>query len=246
VATTLWNLGYHDQIRLAGGDEYATAVAIDQAITAKPTKVIVATGTQYYDALAAGAAAGANPGTVVVLTDGAGVPAGSASYLNSITPTDAYGAGGPGDTALANALADRQLTWGGTVRIHHEVGGTAPDTALLLANIFFTRPATAAVATSRGWYDALTGGAAAGLNDAPLLLTSPSGLYGPDATYLSTQTNMGLLSTALVLGGPEALPVSVLDQVQNVIRNGWQLPGGATVPGMYEEPIITERARRAL
>jgi ell wall binding domain 2 (CWB2)/Nidogen-like/HYR domain/Carboxypeptidase regulatory-like domain len=199
-------------VRFAGSNLYDTATLIDQAISPHPGKVIVATGLQYYDALSAGAAAGATPGTVVVLTDGTTMPAISATYLDSLSPAAAYGAGGPGNTALANALKSGQVTWSGSVTVHSEVGATAPDTSLLLAGAFFTHPSFVAVATDKGWYDALTGGAAAGFQGGPLLLTAPTSLYGPDAAYISSQSTFNL-DTAAVLGGPAALPATVFTQI---------------------------------
>jgi hypothetical protein len=209
VATQLSNLGYHNQIRLAGGDEYATAVAIDQAISSAPTKVIIATGTEYYDALAAGAAAGATPGTVVVLSDDTTIPAVSATYLNGLHPTDAYGAGGPGQTALTTAISAKQINWAVGVTLHNDAGAVATDTALLIAQDFFPHPSTVALATDAGWYDALTGGAAAGLNGGPLLLTGPDSLLPADSTYITTESKAGFLSTALILGGTSALSDTV-------------------------------------
>jgi hypothetical protein len=216
VQNTLQTLGYHI-VRFAGGDLYDTATLVDQAISPDPSKVIVATGLQYYDALSAGAAAGANPGTVVVLTHGTTMPTISTQYLNSLSPSAAYGAGGPGNTALDNALASHQLQWKSSVQLTSLVGGTAPDTSLLLAQAFFGHPADAALATSHGWYDALTGGAAAGLNDSPLLLTAPGSLYGPDADYIKSQSTGGHLNTVLLFGGTAALPQAIQSETQTAL-----------------------------
>jgi Pro-kumamolisin, activation domain/ell wall binding domain 2 (CWB2) len=217
VQDQITSLGY-TVTRFAGSNMFDTARLIDQAISPNPTKVIVATGEQYYDALSAGAAAGANPGTVVVLTDGKTMPAISAQYLNTLKPTAAYGAGGPGATALANAIKSKQVTWGTSVPVTSLVGATAPDTSLLLAGKFFTNPPEVAIATSSSWYDALTGGAAAGLNDSPLLLTAPSALYSGDATYISAQATHGTLKSALILGGPAALSATIMSQVQGAME----------------------------
>jgi len=205
VQAKLTSLGYAT-VRFAGSNMFDTAVKIDQAISATPTKVIVATGAQYYDALAAGAAAGANPGTVVVLTNGTTMPAVSATYLNSLTPTAAYGAGGPGYTALQAAITAGTIHW--TITPAKLVGARAPDTALLLANAFFTHPKVVAVATTTSWFDALTGGSAVGFNGGPLLLTAPTAFNAADASYISTESPNGL-NTALILGGPAALPASI-------------------------------------
>lgn len=217
VQSQIAALGYQI-VRFAGSNMFDTARQIDMAISADPTKVIVATGEQYYDALSAGAAAGANPGTVVVLTNGKTMPPISAQYLNTLKPTAAYGAGGPGEAALTSAIADKQVTWGTSVPVTSLVGSNAPATSLLLANTFFSNPPEAAIATSTGWYDALTGGAAAGLNGSPLLLTAPTALNAGDASYLTTQAGHGTLQGALILGGPAALPATIMSQVQGAME----------------------------
>jgi hypothetical protein len=205
VESTLTGLGYTTH-RFAGSNMYDTAVKIDNEISANPTKVIVATGVQYYDALAAGAAAGANPGTVVVLTNGTTMPDASASYLNTLTPTAAYGAGGPGYTALTSAISAGTVKW--TITPTSLVGARAPDTALLLAGAFFTHPKVVALATTTSWYDALTGGSAIGFNGGPLLLTPPTALASADAQYITNESASNL-NTAFILGGPAALPASI-------------------------------------
>jgi Tol biopolymer transport system component len=233
--------------RLAGGTEYATAVAVDQTITTHPSQVMVATGRSYYDALSAGAAAGAD-GAVVVLTDNATIPAASAAYLDTINPnTVAYMAiGGPGEQALQyDSYAT--LKWG-TFNFYYLVGGTAKDTALLVAENYFTAPTDVAVATDHGWYDALSGGAMVGARGGPLLLTDPTGLYGPDATYLEKE-NFSLARIAM-LGGPAALPLTLDNPIGATFGTPWDYtsfqPGSPEVPfashvGVNAAPMASTR-----
>jgi hypothetical protein len=240
VQNTLVKLHYNIH-RFAGGDMFATAVLVDQAITSKPTTAIVATGSEYYDALSAGAAAGANPGTVVVLTKGStlnpSIPAESLAYLDSLTPptqnnlnpvggTTIVTAGGPGDDALIDAYVDGKLSsrWGNInsnpFYLFTLVGGTAPDTAADLADLFFYAPQEAAVATTNGWYDALTGGAMVGFRGGPLLLTSPSGLSPATADFIDR--NSASLLDVDVLGGTRALPNAIATSIDGLVG----LPGG--------------------
>lgn len=67
VTDQLAAMGY-SVTRFAGSNMFDTNRMINNAITVRPKKILLATGAEFYDALAAGAAAGANPDSVVVLT----------------------------------------------------------------------------------------------------------------------------------------------------------------------------------
>jgi hypothetical protein len=255
VQAKLQALGYHVQ-RFAGGDMYATAVLVDQAITGNlpAANVIVATGTQYYDALAAGAAAGATGDTVVVLTKGTTMPPESAAYLNALAqaaggiPPLTFTAGGPGNTALNTAVADGQVDWGNTGPVLPLVGGDAQQTALLIAKTFFPlEPPTAAVATTHGWYDALTGGAMVAVDDGPLLLTSPTSLDPGVAAYL--QQENGSLDAVEVLGGTAAISTTVFNQIANLVALPDGLGGVGGLPlsggGILGSPLTRTNAAKS-
>jgi ell wall binding domain 2 (CWB2)/WD40-like Beta Propeller Repeat len=253
VESSLNALGYKTT-RLAGSNMYGTAVKVDQAITAQTGEAfaaIVATGTQYYDALAAGAAAGSLPGTVIVLTQGTTMPAASAAYLNSLeNQVDGvpitFTAGGPGNTAMQNALNDGVVNWGAEAFVEPLVGSNAPQTALKIAQTFFAGDLgdggaqTVAIATTKGWYDALTGGAMVAVDGGPLLLTSPTSLDPGVAAYL--QAENGSLDSAEILGGTSAMPNAILDQVQNLIG----LPDGIGGIGGAPVQLTATRTPEAL
>ncbi len=239
VQTALTNAGYTNIVRLAGGNEYETAVAIDHAITdygtasaVQPTDAIVATGNSFYDALSAGAAAGywSKYGykTVVVLTNDTTMPAASAAYLNTMTPNTSSGsangtvvvtAGGPGDSAFRSAVQNNAMpSWAGdTIYYRALVGANAPDTALDVAKAFFGKPYVAAVATSASWYDALTGGAMIGTDNGPLLLTAPTSLNPDVAAYFTTQAQSNL-DVVAIMGGTAALPASIVTQIDATLQ----------------------------
>jgi hypothetical protein len=222
IETQLKNLGYSVH-RLWGATHFDTAIEINKQISSDPTTAIITTGTNYYDALAAGAAAGARPGTVVVLTDGVNMPAASANYLNTLSPyyqsggTAIVTAGGPGDDALYNAWDRGQLySWGDDWLYWPLVGDNEKDTAVALAEFFFASPLNVALATNRGWQDALTGGAMIGAAYGPLLLVdNTGGLYGPVGDYLSE--GAGSIQYAVMLGGYLALPDNLAPTVGNAI-----------------------------
>jgi ell wall binding domain 2 (CWB2)/WD40-like Beta Propeller Repeat len=213
VQDAVEKLGYNID-RLAGSNMYGTAIAIAHAVNPSPSFIMVATGTNYYDALTAGAAAA--QGGVLVLSHGTSLAPETVSYLNGFNPADvAYWAiGGPASAALQNSA----LKWS-DYPFYAVVGNNAMDTALLVAQYFFVANTRVAVATMHGWYDALSGGAAIGHDGGPLLLTEPTGLYGPDAAYLSTES--GSLNEVDMLGGPAALPAGLIAQLGDAIS----LPG---------------------
>jgi dipeptidyl aminopeptidase/acylaminoacyl peptidase len=226
INARLVSLGYSTE-RIFGQTHFDTAIALDNRIVppnpgSKPAIAIVTTGTNFFDALAAGAAAGANPGTVIVLSDGDRLPPSSAAYLNGLSPDTASGgtqivtAGGPGDRALVSAIQTRQLpAWPAQPTYKSMVGANERDTAVMIADYFFAAPPVAAIATNRTWFDALTGGAMVGLNNGPLLITDPTGLYPGVQQYL--MRNSGNIWAGVLLGGPVALPQTLHAPVGDAI-----------------------------
>jgi hypothetical protein len=235
VENRLKTLGY-TVVRLWGQDEYATAIAIANAVTATPSTIIVATSLKYYDALAAGAAAGATPGTVVVLCAGEAMPAATAAYLNQFDPDLSHAGavrviavGGPAMAALRNAKLGGQLpAWPSSFQPPVLYGQTEFETAVEVARFFFPAPRTAAVATATTWFDALTGGAMIGANGGPLLLGSAADLGTATQGYLSEHS--GSLAYAVLLGGPLALKDSLIDPLGRSIA----------APGAYDYAQYTE------
>jgi hypothetical protein len=238
VESTLQTLGYQTH-RLWGQNEYETAVAVAKAITPKPTAVIIATSLKYYDALAAGAAAGANPGTVIVLTAGDTMPAATAAYLNGLDPdpvtgTAMIGVGGPGVRALTNGHEHHQMpAWPERLSYYEVYGATEFETAVAVAEFFFTGPRTAAVATATTWFDALTGGAMIGANLGPLLLSAPGTLSEPTRDYFSR--NAATVTYGVLLGGPLALKDGLIPRLGDAI----------SVPLAYDYKQYTETAAAA-
>jgi hypothetical protein len=216
VEQQLTSAGY-STVRLAGRDEYETAIAIAREMTPSPDTVIVTTALKYYDALAAGAAAGSSPDTVIVLSAGDIMPASTAAYLNAIDPTTqaVVGVGGPGCRAIENAYARGQLpSW--RSRPYWPVSGaTEFETAVAVAEFFFTSPHIAAVATATTWYDALTGGAMAGSFGGPLLLSTPGSLSPQTEAYLNRCA--ASMRWPTLLGGPLALKQTLVEPLGEAV-----------------------------
>lgn len=219
IADAVRQLGY-DPVRIGGADRYETAVAIATAISGTtPKAVLLATGTNFPDALTAGAAAGQErydlPGTgtpnggVVLLTDGTAMPLATLAYLNSVGPTlgqpPLYAVGGPASAAMRSAVP----WWTNRINL---VGVDRYDTAAAVAasalygNGAPGRYTMAAITTGTNFPDAMSGGALAGSQDAPLLLTGPDGLSPAENAVLRN----GHLDDIAVIGGPAAVSNRVL------------------------------------
>lgn len=205
---------HYTVVRLSGPERFATSVAIAKAIDAHPKTVLIATGTNFPDALSAGAT-----GEPLVLTDGATMPKATAGYLNGLNPagaahggTDLVTIGGPGDAALIAGYRAKQMpNWPTSISRLPLIGANRFDTSTYVAHTFFGAENEAAVATGLAWPDALSGGAMIGHLGGPLLLSAPSGLSWRNASYLAQEN--GSLWAVDVLGGPSALPNSLLGQI---------------------------------
>jgi len=219
VADQVQRLGY-TPVRIGGADRYDTAVAIANAVSSTPRSVLLATGTDFPDALTAGTAAGqerynlgssgyysgSDPqnGGVVLLTDGNKMPLATLAYLNTHGGM-LYAVGGPAAAALRSAVPWR--TW--TTLVGSDRYDTAAKVAAsaLYGNGAPGRYTMAAITTGTNFPDAMSGGALAGSQDAPLLLAGPGGLSPAENTIL----HAGHLSDIAIIGGPAAVSNRVLN-----------------------------------
>ncbi len=193
----LQSLGYKTT-RLAGADEYQTAILIAQQL-GNPTTVFEATGLGFADALSAVPAAVSLHGAIL-LTDGATQDPETASYLAAHPGDTRYAIGGP----LAAAGADPTAT--------AVFGTTLFDTSAAVAARFFPAPTKVGAATGTNFPDALSAGPGLGLAGAPLLLVEPTGpLPGSISAYLA-QVGAGL-DTGILFGGPLAVTDAVLAEL---------------------------------
>ena len=147
------------------------------------------------------------------------------SYDVSVTATSAAGEGEAATTSATPPRASR--LW----------GQGALDTMAAVVDEGFTETGGAVVlATGDGYWDALAASGVAGLEGAPVLLTSL------DGTTLSAQTRseLGRLapSRVYVCGGEMAVPGSVLDEVRSVTgvepRRLWGQDATGTAVSIYE------------
>lgn len=190
-------------VRLAGSDRYETAVAVAKEIGTVGT-VFLTTGTDYPDALSAGPAAVHVAEAAVLLTHGSLMAPATAAYLKANPAKVTYAVGGPAAKAAPTAQAIN--------------GVDRFETAVLTAKRFFDDTATLTFASGEDFPDALSGGAYAGLVDAPVVLLKKSGVPAVVKTYLDA----GYLQfeTASLFGGPVALSDATLASIEHSLNYG--------------------------
>ena len=194
----LESMGYR-VVRLAGSDRFETSVRIASAHPA-PRAILLATGQNYADALAAGAAAAEASGLVLLTNDGS-LPRAVADYLAANTDTPRVAIGGP--AALAAPGAERLA------------GADRFETSVIVARRFFSSPSLVGLASGTSFADALSGGALLGHVGGPLVLTAPNQLSPVVSTYLSG--NRSTIDDLFVMGGPAALPASVIEGAREAL-----------------------------
>jgi Tol biopolymer transport system component len=204
--------------RLAGSNAYGTAIAIANAITTSPTQVMVATESGYQDALSSVSYANL-PGTVLVLSNGSTMPAATASYLGQLAQNVTIeGVGGPAATAVNQ--------WGSAhpgAMYTSIVGSDADQTSAKVAyqasgylGLLGVPARRVGIATDRGWYDGLAGGAAIVHMGGYLLLTNPTTLN----TAVKDFNAANGVGEADILGGPAALPTALQAPIGATLTEG--------------------------
>jgi hypothetical protein len=225
VFSAVQRLGFNP-VRIFGPERFSTSVAIakqmagdmkDSGGNAAVQRVLLATAKDFPDALAAGTAAGATPDTVLVLTDGTQVPGVTSQFLGQWAGTPAganvYPVGGAANTAAKTLGATVPA---GNLKLNTLVGVTRYETAALVAHQFFGATGTPHVyglATGTTWADALSGGAAMGTLDGPLLLTDPKSLSSATRGFLNDEAAGGSVEVGAVLGGTAAVSGAVFNSL---------------------------------
>lgn len=201
--------------RLSGTDRYATAAAVSSSTFGPGVPVAyVATGASFPDALAAGPAAG-RAGGPVLLTRHADLPGSTAAELRRLAPQRIVVLGGTGAVSDTVVAALRGLATSGVVT--RLAGADRYETAAAVSRASFEAGAPVAyVATGAAFADALAGGAAAGRQGGPILLTSRTTLHPATATELA-RLRPGRI---VVLGGTGAIADGVAQQLRGFATSG--------------------------
>lgn len=193
--------------RLGGANRYEAAVNVSREFFGPPvSRVVVASGEIFSDGVAAGPAA-ARFGGPVLFVKSDHIPETTREEILRLRPSSIIVLGGPAtiDDAVVDGLGT--LASGGATRI------SGPDrfatAAAVSANAFSAGASTAYVASGRVWPDALTGGAAAVVQSAPLLLTDTRSL--PEATR--TELRRLRPSRIMLLGGTTSVDPAVATEL---------------------------------
>jgi hypothetical protein len=195
IDSVLQTLGYATQ-RLAGSDEYATAVDIAEHL-GNPSTIFEATGLNFPDALSAVPAAIVTGGAIL-LTQGDVQAPETAAYLAAHPGDTRYAVGGP----LAAFGADPSAT--------PVYGQDLYDTSAAVATTFFPAASVFGAATGLNFPDALSGGVFMGTTgrEGPMLLVEPDlPLPTGVASYLAENSR---LSNGYLFGGTLAVGDDVL------------------------------------
>jgi len=199
VGTDLQALGY-TPVRVDGADRYDTAVKIANILGDPPT-VFEVDGTNFPDGLSAGPAAALSHGAILLTAGHTPAPE-TAQYL-STHPTDVrYAIGGP--AAAADPTAQPL------------VGADRYATSIVVANQLFASPSIVAIASGVAFPDALSGGALAGIDGAPMLLV-PSNVPLPASmrSYFDKYSNTVL--SAWLFGGTAAVSTPVAKAIAQAL-----------------------------
>lgn len=216
--------------RLGGANRYATAVAISGAVwddgAAFGKHVYVASGENFPDALAGGPAA-ASQGAPLLLVPRVGtLPSVVATELKRLQPSYITIFGGTG--AVSADMAAQLKAFAGTTEVYREAGSDRYETAELLANYATTwsgstpdHPDVVYVANGSTFADALSGGAAAALEGAPLLLTPRDRLHDRTAGALAGINPAEII----VLGGTGAISSATFTQLKGYAKSVVRIGG---------------------
>lgn len=204
--------------RLAGSDRYATAAAISASRFRGPVStVFIATGASFPDALA-GSPAAAQANAPILLTDRLTLPTATANELARLSPSRIVILGGSG--AVSDQVAGRLAAYAG--RVDRWSGSDRYATAAVVSqNTFSPRVPVAYVATGATFPDALSGGAIAGRNGGPILLTTANSLPGATAAELARLKP----SKIVILGGTGAVSTGVADAMRRYTGSVTRLSG---------------------
>ena len=196
--------------RVAGVDRYATAAQISLRWYSPGVQAaFVAAGNSFADALS-GAPAAALRDSPLLLVSGSAVPSATAAELDRLNPQRIYVLGGTAVISQGVASALDAYTTGSVTRL---AGADRYATAQAIVRAFWTKSVRAYVASGQNFPDALAGGAVAGKNGVPMLLSAASSVpleTGQVALRLSPRT-------LTMLGGTAALSAAVETRLKRLL-----------------------------
>ena len=212
-------LSIADLVSLAGGDRYATAVAVSAwRFTSPVPAVYIATGANFPDALAGAPAAARAGGPVLLVPPGDVLPPAIAAELQRLAPATIKVLGGPTSVSEAIASALVQYVPGhDPALVTRLAGADRYQTAIQVTQDTFgpgNQPVAdplpvVYLATGATFPDALSGAAAAARAGGAVLLVNP--LYSLDQQPELAAELVRLRPQRIrVLGGPTSVSEAVL------------------------------------
>lgn len=193
--------------RIAGADRYQTAVDLSRAAyTGTAPAVVLASGEAFADGLAAGPLS-ALVGGPVLLARRDVLPESTANELRRLQPSRVFVVGGRAVISDEVVAGIAGATGRGPRRL---AGADRYATAAAVAALFPAGTGTAYVANGQTFPDALAGGAAAAIAEAPLLLARHGELPRPAAAALDRLAP----SEIVVLGGSSAIGTGVEQELR--------------------------------
>jgi putative cell wall-binding protein len=206
--------GHYTVRRIAGADHFTTArLAADEVETHSQMKTAVVIGTSgVLDALPMVAVAAANDWPVV-FTHHDRLPAASRDFLTDHDIEQVHIAGPLAEVSpdVADEIAGLADI---TVERHH--AGNRYETAVVVAERFFSLPSAYAVASGTHWSDAVVGAAYAGeRRHAPVLLTDGTRLADPVVDYIERSRTPG--AAGVIIGDTGVVETSVGRQLRRAL-----------------------------
>ena len=206
--------------RLGGADAFGTMQLISQEYWSADTPtntVIIATFNGFWDALSASSLAGQEKAPIL-LTYPDSLYKTTEDEIKRLGAKKAIIVGGP--AAVSNQCADQIRQLGLTVE---RVGGNdAQETAILVAEKLKEKPSTCILATSFGFWDALSASPYAYSKKTPILLTDAEGIIRSDTLQAIQKAGY---TRVVITGGPDAVKPSTENRLVTAgvkdIKRAW-------------------------
>jgi len=211
VATELGR--YAPTTRAGGADRYVVSAAVSAGEFADDVPVAyIASGENFPDALSGSAAAGHLRGPVLLVKKDS-VPAAVAAELDRLHPREIVALGGPNSLSDATIKEVMNHTPPATPMTQITGADRYQTSAALSAETYPTGASTVYVASGQNFPDALSGSAAAIVNNAPVLLVTKDSI--PDA--VARELDRLNPRHIVLLGGPNAVSDAVATQLGSYI-----------------------------
>jgi len=234
--------------RIGGRDRYEVAARIAAEYEGEANVVYIASGEVFADALMARGNDEGTPsqkgGTAridatgssapILLTRSDRLPQATIDALTSIKPTEIRIIGG--ETRIKPTIETQLKAYGQVSRIG---GADRYETSALVATGFDSDAPVVFVATGEKFPDALVGGALAGREGAPILLTKGDELRDVTADALTTLAPQ----TVVILGGPESVTETVMEDITALVPATTRVFGpdryttAAAISELYEQDL---------